>query len=80
MPSDQSHSTLSYQKLATAPSLTFFIASLLVGIILAALDFGPRNIFVSTQTTYEKLADIGVSFFNWAFTYILIDAVVVVLV
>jgi hypothetical protein len=54
------------------------VAPLLVGIILAALDFDPRNILVSTQATYEKRADMGVSFFNWAFTYILIGAVVVV--
>ena len=54
------------------------VAPLLVGIILAALDFDPRNILVSTQATYEKLANMGVSFFNWAFTYILIGAVVVV--
>ena len=54
------------------------MASLLVGIILAALDIDPRNLLTSAQVAFEKLADMGVSFFNWAFTYILIGAVVVV--
>lgn len=65
-------------KISGRSLVKILVASLLVGIILAALDIDPRNLLDSAQAAFEKLADMGVSFFNWAFTYILIGAVVVV--
>ena len=65
-------------KISGRSLVKILVASLVVGIILAALDIDPRNLLDSAQAAFEKLADMGVSFFNWAFTYILIGAVVVV--
>ncbi|MGY8961097.1 MAG: DUF6460 domain-containing protein [Alphaproteobacteria bacterium] len=78
MPSNQSETGRRLPKISGRSIVKILVASLLVGIILAALDIDPRNLLTSAQVAFEKLADMGVSFFNWAFTYILIGAVVVV--
>ena len=78
MPSNQSDNGRSLPKISGRTIVKILVASLLGGIVLAALDIDPRNILASAQAAFEKLADMGVSFFNWAFTYILIGAVVVV--
>jgi hypothetical protein len=78
MPSNQSEGGRSLPKINGRSIVKILVASLLVGIVLAALDIDPRNLLESAQAAFEKLADMGVSFFNWAFTYILIGAVVVV--
>jgi hypothetical protein len=78
LPSNQSETGRRLPKISGRSIVKILVASLLVGIILAALDIDPRNLLTSAQVAFEKLADMGVSFFNWAFTYILIGAVVVV--
>jgi hypothetical protein len=78
MPSNQSEAGRRLPRINGRSIVKILVASLLVGIVLAALDIDPRNLLESAQAAFEKLADMGVSFFNWAFTYILIGAVVVV--
>ena len=80
MPSNQNNSGRPLPKISGRSIVRFLVASLWVGIVLAALDIDPRNILVSAHAAFEKLADMGLSSFNWAFTYILIGDIVIVLV
>lgn len=54
------------------------VVSLIVGLVLATLDIDPRNILQSLQNAVNWVIESGASIFGWAFTYILIGAVVVV--
>tara|TARA_R110001606_G_scaffold299243_1_gene447041 strand:- start:230 stop:487 length:258 start_codon:yes stop_codon:yes gene_type:complete len=54
------------------------VLSLVVGLILAGLNIDPQNILVSMRDGAIKLFDMGVELFGWAFTYVLIGAVVVI--
>lgn len=54
------------------------VLSLVVGLILAALNIDPQNFLVSMRDGAVKLFDMGVDLFGWAITYVLIGAVVVI--
>lgn len=58
--------------------IKLLILSLIVGLILAGLNIDPKNVLYSLRDGVEHLFQMGVDLFGWAFTYILIGAVVVI--
>lgn len=54
------------------------VLSLVVGLILTGLNIDPKNILISMRDGAIRLFEMGVDVFGWAFTYILIGAVVVI--
>jgi len=54
------------------------LVSLLVGLILASLNIDPQNVLQSAMEGIESLIELAADIFGWAFTYILIGAVIVV--
>lgn len=65
-------------KITGGTVVKLLIMSLLVGMVLAVLNIDPQNILQSARDGAEALIEMGVSFFGWAFKYVLIGAVVVV--
>lgn len=68
----------SMPKITARTIVKVLVASLLVGMLLAALNIDPHNILKSMEAAFYKLADMGVEFFSWAIKYVLIGAVIVV--
>ena len=54
------------------------VLSLVVGLILVGLNVDPKNVLYSLRDGAIRLFDMGVDVFGWAFSYILIGAVVVI--
>ena len=58
--------------------IKILLASLAVGLVMAAFNLTPQQIF---QTVYDRLGDLfdwAVGVFGWAITYVLLGAAVVV--
>jgi hypothetical protein len=58
--------------------LRLVILSVVVGIIMAALDIRPDNIFYHLQILARRIYDLGFGIFEWMFQYLLLGAVIVV--
>jgi hypothetical protein len=58
--------------------IKLLVLSLIVGLILAGLNIDPKNVLYSLRDGAIRLFEMGVDAFGWAFTYILIGAVVVI--
>ena len=54
MPSDQNNSGRPLPKISGRSIVRFLVASLWVGIVLAARDIDPRNILVSAQAALKN--------------------------
>ncbi len=54
------------------------LISIVVGIVLSALDITPVNLVHRLQILLRRLADMGFGIFEWVFGYLLLGAVVVV--
>jgi hypothetical protein len=53
------------------------LLSIVVGIVLSALDITPDNLFYHLNLLARRLYDMGFGAFEWLFKYFLIGAVVV---
>jgi len=65
-------------KITGGTVVRLLVLSLVVGLILAGLNIDPQNILASMRDCAINLFDMGVDLFGWAFTYVLIGAVVVI--
>ncbi|MEO1265694.1 MAG: DUF6460 domain-containing protein [Pseudomonadota bacterium] len=54
------------------------LLSLVVGIILSALDITPANFFDRVQLLAQRIYDLGFGAFEWAGQYLLLGAMVVI--
>ncbi len=54
------------------------LLSIVVGIVLSALDITPANLIWRLQVLMRRISDMGVDAFAWAGRYFLLGAVVVV--
>ncbi len=54
------------------------LVSLVVWLILTSLNIDPQNVLQSAMDGVESLIELAADIFGWAFTYILIGAVIVV--
>lgn len=54
------------------------LISIVVGIVLSALDITPANLVYRLQMLLRRLADMGLGIFEWVFGYLLVGALVVV--
>jgi len=54
------------------------VLSLIVGLVITWLNIDPKNLLYSLRDGAIRLFEMGVDVFGWAFTYILIGAVVVI--
>lgn len=54
------------------------LISIVVGIVLSALDITPQNLIWRMQILARRLYDMGFGIFEWAGRYLLLGAVVVV--
>lgn len=54
------------------------VLSLVVGLLLVGLNVDPKNVLYSLLDGAINLFEMGVDIFGWAFSYILIGAVVVI--
>ena len=52
--------------------------SILVGVVLAAIGFDPRNILYSIQLLFQRLWDLGFDAVSWLWRYFLLGAVIVI--
>lgn len=58
--------------------LKLLIASLLVGLVMSWFDITPRSLIENFGDTVVRMFGKVVTFFSWAFEYILLGAVIVV--
>lgn len=58
--------------------LKLLIASLLVGLVMSWFDITPRSLIENFGDTVVRMFGKVVTFFGWAFEYILLGAVIVV--
>ena len=63
---------------AVSTIIKIAIFSLLVGLALAFFDISPRSLVENLGETVVDIYEVVLSFFKWAFKYILLGAVVVV--
>ncbi len=54
------------------------LLSIAVGIVFSALGITPANILERLQLLIRRIADLGFGTIEWAFTYFLLGAVVVI--
>lgn len=54
------------------------LLSIVVGVVFSALGITPANIFERLQLLIRRIADLGFGTIEWAFTYFLLGAVVVI--
>ncbi len=54
------------------------LLSIVVGIVFSALGITPYNIVERFQLLIQRIADLGLDAFHWAFTYFLLGAIVVI--
>ena len=58
--------------------LRLVVLSIIVGVIMSALDIRPDNILYHLQIIGRRIYDLGFGAFEWLFQYLLIGALVVV--
>lgn len=61
-----------------ATLIKLLVASLVVGLVLSALDVTPWQMFEDLGGSVREVVNAGREFFTWALRYILLGAVVVV--
>ncbi len=54
------------------------ILSVVVGIVLSALDIRPENLFYHIQILIRRIYDLGFGVFEWLGQYLVLGAIVVV--
>lgn len=54
------------------------LLSLVVGVVLSALDITPRNFIYHIEVLLRRIYDLGLASFDWVLQYILLGAIVVV--
>ncbi len=65
-------------KITGSTIIKLVVASLVVGLVLATLNIDPVDLLRDFKGTLERLAQWSVDAFGWAFSYILLGAVIVV--
>ena len=58
--------------------LRLIVLSVVVGIILSALDITPENLVYRLQILFRRIYDMGFGAIEWAFGYFLLGAIVVI--
>lgn len=58
--------------------IRLILLSIAVGIVFSALGITPGNIVYHIQLLIRRIADLGFGTIEWAFTYFLLGAVVVI--
>ncbi len=59
-------------------AIRLIVMSIIVGIVLHALNITPENLIYRLQLFVRRLYDLGFGSIEWAFRYFLVGAVVVV--
>jgi hypothetical protein len=62
----------------TGTIIRLVLLSIAVGIVFSALGITPANILDRLQLLIRRIADLGFGTIEWAFTYFLLGAVVVI--
>ena len=58
--------------------IRLIILSVIVGIVLSALDIRPDNIIYHLGVLARRIYDLGFGVFDWAFSYLVLGAVIVI--
>ena len=66
------------QRIKGSTIIKLIIASLVVGLVLAWLNVSPQELLRGIIGEAEQMVDNAIGVFGWAFSYILLGAVIVV--
>src|ERR1017187_7223216 len=61
-----------------AVAFRLILLSILVGVVLAAIGFDPRDILKSIKALFQWIRDLGWDTLNWLWRYFLLGAVIVI--
>jgi len=69
---------MSLPRISGSTIVKLLIACFVVGLVLAVLEIDPMDLLRDFKGTVESIARWSVDVFGWAFSYILLGAVIVV--